>query len=230
MIRNYNYTYCIINKENNKHYIGVRTSYIPPLHDLGVSYFSSSTNKEFIKDQEINSQNYEYKIIGIFPTRELAILNEIELHEAYNVGKNQTFYNKTKQTSTGFNTTGVKLSEIHKRKISPLGRKHTKETIKKMSDTAKYKRTRQTFSEKGKLNMSNSRIRYLNNSPEEAIENCRKGRLGKGRIIQQFDLDMVYLKECTYKVFIDEGFNLGRISECCNGKRDKYKNYKWRYK
>ena len=65
----YHYTYRITNILLKLHYYGVRTSKdILPKKDLGIKYFSSSTNKEFIKDQKSNPQNYKYKIIRIYST------------------------------------------------------------------------------------------------------------------------------------------------------------------
>ena len=60
------YTYRITNIIEGKHYYGVRSTNTIPKDDLGIKYFSSSTNKEFIKDQKTNPQNYKYKIILIF--------------------------------------------------------------------------------------------------------------------------------------------------------------------
>ena len=45
--------------------------------------------------------------MGIFSTRKEAVLNEIKLHNEFNVAINNSFFNKAKQTSTGFDTTGI---------------------------------------------------------------------------------------------------------------------------
>ena len=55
------YTYRISNTLINKHYYGTRSTGINPKDDLGYKYFSSSSDKEFIKDQKDNPQNYKYK-------------------------------------------------------------------------------------------------------------------------------------------------------------------------
>ena len=153
----YHYTYWITNTKLQKHYIGVRTSKIPPIHDIGIKYFSSSSDKEFKKDQKDNPQDYDYKIIGLFPTREEASMNEVELHETYNVGKNPRFYNLCKVTSIGFDTSGTTHTEKAKDKISEsqknawteerkanhsaahLGTTHKQETKDKMSAAGKNK-------------------------------------------------------------------------------------------
>lgn len=99
----YHYVYRITNIHKRKHYYGVRTSKCAPKDDIGVIYFSSSKDKEFIKDQKENPQNYKYKIIKICETRLDAARLEIELHSKFNVGVNESFYNLAKSTTTKFN-------------------------------------------------------------------------------------------------------------------------------
>ena len=100
------YVYRITNKIENKHYYGVRSTKLEPKDDLGIKYFSSSTDRVFIKGQKENPYNYKYKIIKIFSTREEAIKLEIKLHNKFNVSVNESFYNKAKQTGVGFDSTG----------------------------------------------------------------------------------------------------------------------------
>ena len=47
--KKYQYVYMITELSTNMKYIGVRGSNFLPEQDLGVNYFSSSSNKEFIK-------------------------------------------------------------------------------------------------------------------------------------------------------------------------------------
>jgi len=116
----YHYCYRITNLIEYKHYYGVRSSKISPELDLGINYFSSSSNKEFIIEQKTTT-NYKYKIIRLFDTRKEAIQFEIKLHNRLNVHINESFYNKAKQTSTGFDTQGIlgkRLSLCTKQLIS----------------------------------------------------------------------------------------------------------------
>ncbi len=53
-MKKYHYVYRITNTVLRKHYYGSRTSKIRPNLDLGVIYFSSSTDKNFLKDQKLN--------------------------------------------------------------------------------------------------------------------------------------------------------------------------------
>lgn len=98
----FHYVYRITNTKINKHYYGVRSSKVEPSKDLGFKYFSSSSDQEFIKDQRINPQDYKYVIVSIFNSREEAANLEIILHAKFDVGVNESFYNKAKATHVGF--------------------------------------------------------------------------------------------------------------------------------
>jgi len=69
----YHYVYRITNIKDKLYYYGTRTSSIKPKLDLGIKYFSSSNDKDFIQDQKDNPLNYKYKIIKIFNIRKEAI-------------------------------------------------------------------------------------------------------------------------------------------------------------
>ena len=103
----YHYVYRITNLVEGKHYYGKRSSRVLPDQDIGIKYFSSSSDKQFIQDQKQNPQNYKYKIVARFDTAKEAINMEIRLHEIFDVGRNPKFYNKAKQSSTGRDTTGM---------------------------------------------------------------------------------------------------------------------------
>ena len=102
----FHYVYRISNITLNKHYYGSRTSEQEPNRDLGVIYFSSSSDKNFINDQKKNSEKYTYKVICVCKTRSKAIDLEIKLHNKFDVGVSNNFYNKAKQSSNSFDTSG----------------------------------------------------------------------------------------------------------------------------
>jgi hypothetical protein len=121
------YIYSIENIINHKFYIGWRRAKgCLPKNDLGVNYFSSSRDKTFKKDQLENPSHYKYHVLDVFGTVQEAIAFEIELHERYNVGLNQNFYNKSKSTATSFNTTGIVHSSESREKMrqSKIGEKN----------------------------------------------------------------------------------------------------------
>jgi hypothetical protein len=107
------YTYRITNVEENKFYYGCRSSAIEPQNDLGFKYFSSSTDKNFIKDQKENPHYYKYKIIRSFATRKSAELFETKLHEKFQVQIHDSFYNKAINTKMGFSVVGRKQTPEH---------------------------------------------------------------------------------------------------------------------
>ena len=98
----YHYVYRITNVVENRHYYGKRSSKISPKEDLGVKYFSSSSDKNFITDQQVNPKNYEYVIVSEHATAEEALEVETYLHNYFQVDVNEKFYNKAKQTSVKF--------------------------------------------------------------------------------------------------------------------------------
>lgn len=143
------YTYRITNIKLNKHYYGCRSSKVEPKLDLGIKYFSSSKDKLFVQDQKENSLHYKYKIIKIFNTREEAIQLEIKLHNRFNVGINESFYNKSKQTSIGFSTFGIPSKPLNGKENGMYGKTHTLESIAKIRKS----RANQQVWNKGKTNV-----------------------------------------------------------------------------
>ena len=99
-MKKYHYIYRITNLKLKKHYYGVRTSKCHPKDDIGVKYFSSSKDKEFIQDQKATPCSYKYKVIKIFNTRKEAVELEIKLHNKFDVGINESFYNRANKLAT----------------------------------------------------------------------------------------------------------------------------------
>ncbi len=181
----FHYTYRITNKLDRKHYYGTRSSKIEPKEDLGIKYFSSSSNKEFIQDQKLNSSCYKYKVLRISSTREEAMELEIKLHNKFNVGINELFYNCSKQTSTGFDTSGT----------IPWNKGNTgfivsPETIKKMCISNKKRweseteRQKQSTRLKGKVRTKEQKdnySKYASNRTDEhnekILKSLRDGRM-----------------------------------------------------
>lgn len=51
-LKKYHYVYRITNTQTKMHYYGCRSSNVEPKLDLGVKYFSSSTDREFMLEQK----------------------------------------------------------------------------------------------------------------------------------------------------------------------------------
>lgn len=152
----YHYVYRISNKVLNKHYYGIRGS-ARPYDDLGVKYFSSSKDKDFIKDQKKNPLNYKYKIIIIYTNRSDAVTLEIKLHNKFDVGVNESFYNCAKQTSIGFDTGGIQYSDAEKEKLYKHRFKEFTEEHKEKIRAALKGKKKPPFSESHKNNIKESR-------------------------------------------------------------------------
>jgi hypothetical protein len=172
------YIYRITNKVENKHYYGFRKTKSKPIEDLGIHYFSSSRDKEFISDQKQNPQHYRYKIIKTYKTRDDALRHEILLHEKFDVAANHSFYNIAKQTSIGFSTAGSTISEEHKRKISEAGKRRvygptSEETRRKQSEAAKQ---RGPVSDETRMKLS--AIHKGREFTKERCENISKAKRG----------------------------------------------------
>lgn len=92
-MQKYHYVYRITNTKENKHYYGSRSSKVEPKLDLGIKYFSSSSDKEFKNEQKENKSIFKYKVIKIFETRKEANMYEHLLHTRFQVHVNKKFYN-----------------------------------------------------------------------------------------------------------------------------------------
>jgi hypothetical protein len=104
-------------EEWGRGYIGIRSTKLDPLKD---PYMGSFKDKSFKPTHK--------EIIAIFESRGEALEAEILLHNFYEVHINPHFANRSKQTSTGFTPPIVNPM---------LGRSHTEETKKKISEFRK---------------------------------------------------------------------------------------------
>jgi hypothetical protein len=125
------YTYFLTAKEpfnGMKYYIGVRSCKSSPEED---KYMGSS---KIIKRNKVAVDKH---ILATWNSRKEAVSHEILLHECFDVALNKEFFNQAKQTSTGFDTTGIeppikgkKLSFKSREKIrlSKIGKTYSEAT------------------------------------------------------------------------------------------------------
>ena len=88
-------------EEGGREYIGVRSCNCLPEEDT--KYFGSFYDKTFFPTEKT--------ILFVCETRQEAAEIEIELHNFFDVAVNPQFANRSKQTSTKFDTTGVPRTE-----------------------------------------------------------------------------------------------------------------------
>ena len=84
---------------------------------------------------------------------------EIKLHNKFNVGINESFYNRAKATTIGFSTSGIKFSEEYKKNMSNIktGIKMSNEFSIKVSEGLKGIKK----SDEHKANISKSKIGHV---------------------------------------------------------------------
>ena len=198
-----------------KKYIGVRSSELSPEDDLGVYYFSSSANTNFIKSQKDTPSDFHYDVLGVFDTRKEAANHEIELHNFYNVGSNPEFINQCKSISTGYSTLGTKHTNPNKPGIN---NSNAKQKIVYLWDTSILKCDGNITSFYRNVN-SNAIIKI------EDYKNQKYHSLYKNEIIKIYDYipNHTFLKK-THNVIITP--NNGTFYFCGNigSFKDKIKN------
>lgn len=132
-VQMYHYTYLIQHNKKSFRYIGVRSSKVHPTQDT--EYWGSSRHlPKNVKD------THSKIIIKIHPTRKEAIEHEIMLHNMNDVAKNPEYYNKAKQTSVGFDTSGVSIPKTEEWK------QNCSITQKKLASMPGYKNPRKGVS------------------------------------------------------------------------------------
>lgn len=133
------YVYRITNLIQKKHYYGSRVSVAEPKLDIGIKYFSSSYDKEFMLEQKEFPERFRYKVVRVCANNIEKQLFESYMHEKFNVGASDNFYNQVRQTLEGFDSTGHtynrgrKLSDSTKEKLREAftGRYVSEETREK---------------------------------------------------------------------------------------------------
>ena len=110
---NFHYVYRITNIKEKMYYYGVHSCNCLPKEDIGIKYYSSSSLDWFIQDQKINKQDYKYKIVKLFPTRDEANKYELLLLYKFKVTKNEKFYNKAIYCNNSLHSDGrIQLRQV----------------------------------------------------------------------------------------------------------------------
>lgn len=167
------YTYFLTARnpiDERRYYIGVRSCNGPPNQDA--CYLSSS---KYVKEAILRGVSFDKKILNVFSTRKDAVNDEIRLHEMRGVNLNPEFFNVAKQTTTGWDTTGLPHSQEFKESV----RKRTSEMWKDEDVASRMKaKMKRTFNSP-EVKSVRSRInkdRYK--SSEERKKTSEATRLG----------------------------------------------------
>lgn len=89
------YVYKITNLTNNMYYIGSRQTKCDPKDDLGIKYFSSSSNKNFINEQKQNPNEFKYEILSVHNSRMEAFEEEVRIQTELRCLEDDFCYNKS---------------------------------------------------------------------------------------------------------------------------------------
>ncbi len=183
----YHYTYLIQHKKEPSRYIGVRTSKVPPTEDT--DYWGSS--KHIPKDVR---ETHSKIILKIHTTRKEAVAHEIYLHNLNDVAINPIYYNKAKQTSVGFDTTGMTVT------VSEETRKKSSTTHKNLASMPGYKNPRKgvTLSEETKAKLSKT-------IKEKGIHASINSNRFKPWFITRNGITNLYYHKTKSEVAIEEG-------------------------
>lgn len=182
------YVYKITNLSNNMYYIGSRQSKCEPKYDLGIKYFSSSSNKNFINEQKQNPNNFKYEILSEHNSRIEAYEEEIRVQIELGCLEDELCYNKSINhlQFTNYNKS-FKHTKESKEKLSKArkeyykthdawnkGYKYPEEFCKKLSKLRKGKpqpwHKGKKFSDEAKKKISNGLKKYY-----KTHDNPRKG-------------------------------------------------------
>ncbi len=143
-----------------KYYYGSRSEKSEKI-GIGVNYFTSSTNSDFVNSFKEEPNIFKIKILKIFDNRSDAIIYESFLHKKFNVKNNNVFINKSNQTPFGFDITNP--SEEVRQKMS-ISSKQTNILLRE--DKEKFKK----IQEKRAVGISNAWKRIRENEPERYEE------------------------------------------------------------
>ena len=162
--KEYYYTYYSY-EEWGRGYIGSRGCECLPEEDI--KYFGSFKDKTFKPNQKIILKSD-------YSTREEAYADEIILQQYYKVVENPHFANKSYQTSTGFTTSGIKVTEDFRQKMSKVTKGENNGMYgKKRPDLVERNRQRRGqklfFTEEEKIKRR-QRINELNSQKWECCE------------------------------------------------------------
>ena len=94
------YVYWLECNQTQQHYIGVRSCKCNPQDD---PYMSSS---RVVKKMRSQGFSFTKTVIKIFNKRASAVALEMLLHGMFDVARNHNFLNRSRQTTTSFDTTG----------------------------------------------------------------------------------------------------------------------------
>lgn len=115
------YTYQVFDPITDKLYIGSKTSKnCNP--ENSKEYLGSPRSGEYKEILSTRPNTLIKTILATWETKQETLSHEVLLHDCFNVGKNDKFFNQANQTSTGFACCGHSEETKHKIKIKNIGK------------------------------------------------------------------------------------------------------------
>jgi group I intron endonuclease len=196
--------YMHINRINGKRYVGI-TSKRPEVRwgKNGAGYKNNSDSHFWNAIKKYGWDNFEHNILMEDLSLSDALKNEFKISKEYKTTNPKYGYNEVVGRGGNFivsKETRKKYSNASSGKKNPMyGKKHTKETLKKLSDNA-----------------------HIMSGKENPVSRAVKG-------IKIEDGTELTFESANQAAKHFNLFNNGHIIECCRGKRKSCNGYKWEY-
>ena len=204
------------NKTNGKMYIGITgQKSVNSRWHRGEGYKECNVFYNAIKKYGWDGFDHEILFDGL--TKEEAEAKEVELIALYHSNDGKHGYN----VENGGHVNKYTEEQKEQMRQRNLGKKHSEETKRKMSEVHKGMSTQwltgRKASDETRQKMSQSQSRTNN---------------GRAKTVYQYKLDGSFVEKYDYMDLIKDALNItstAHISQCCNGKRKKAHGFMWSY-
>lgn len=228
--------YGILNKLTGQYYVGSSVNF-NKRKKLHLERLTNKNHHSYLLQKEWSKHPEYFEFIIL---EKVSDKKDLLQREQWWIDNTDSYYNICKIANS---SSGVKRTEETKEKIrsANLGLKHPewRNEIKSQAQGGDNHWTKKkNFSEESKLKMSESQKElykkgYINprKGKKETKEQIKLKTAQSSKPILQYDMETNLIKEWnSIKEATKFGFLSKYIIECCKNKRNKYKNFIWKYK